>query len=30
MVQKGKVLEVINKKWDVLEGNYGEAPGIKR
>ncbi len=28
-IENGKVLEVINKKWDVLEGNYGLAPGIK-
>jgi len=28
-IKNGKVLEVINKKWDVLEGNYGIAPGIK-
>jgi len=28
-IQKGKVLEVINGKWDLLEGNYAEAPGIK-
>lgn len=28
-IKNGKVLEVINRKWDVLEGNYGPAPGIK-
>lgn len=28
-IQKGKVLEVINGKWDLLEGNYAEAPGIR-
>lgn len=28
-IQRGKVLEVIHKKWDSLEGNTDEAPGIK-
>ncbi len=27
-IQKGKVLEVINGKWDLLEGNYAEATGM--
>lgn len=27
-IQKGKVLEVINGKWDLLEGNYTEATGM--
>lgn len=28
-IQKGRILEKIKNKWDVLEGNYGEAPGIR-
>jgi hypothetical protein len=28
-IQKGRVLEKINNKWDLLEGNYAEAMGVK-
>ncbi|NPV82433.1 MAG: LamG domain-containing protein [Candidatus Aminicenantes bacterium] len=28
-IQKGRVLEKIKNRWDLLEGNYSEAPGIK-
>lgn len=28
-IQKGRVLEKIKNRWDLLEGNYSEASGIK-